>query len=102
LRWPSLLALAFGALMLAAGAVLFVSAHWDELDAPARMTLVLVMVALLHSGGAVAAKRYESLPIALHTVGTAMLGAGIALTGQIFHLAEHWPAAILLWAIGAA
>src|SRR6266700_2364060 len=28
-------------------------------------------------------------------------GAAIALVGQIFNIEEHWPAAILLWAIAA-
>lgn len=101
LRWPIWLALAFGVLTLGAGVLLFVSAHWDELDAGARMTLVLLMVAVFHAGGAAAAARFQSLAIALHTVGTVALGAGIALAGQIFHLSEHWPAAILLWALGA-
>jgi len=102
LRWPVLIALAFGALLLGAGVLLFVSAHWDELSTAQRMTLVLLMVAAFHAGGASLAGRFEGLSIALHTIGTIALGAGIALTGQIFHLSEHWPAAILLWAIGAA
>jgi uncharacterized membrane protein len=101
LRWPILLALAFGALTLGAGVLLFVSAHWDELDAGARMTLVLLMVAVFHAGGAAVAARFQSLSITLHTVGTVALGAGIALAGQIFHLSEHWPTAVLLWAVGA-
>jgi uncharacterized membrane protein len=102
LQWPVLLALAFGALLLGAGVLLFVSAHWDDLSAVQRMTLVVLLVAIFHVGGAIASKRFEGLSIALHTLGTIALGAGIALTGQIFHLSEHWPAAILLWAVGAA
>jgi uncharacterized membrane protein len=39
---------------------------------------------------------------ALHAIGTVALCAGIALSGQIFNLDEHWPAGILLWAAGAA
>ena len=38
----------------------------------------------------------------MHAVGTAAFGAGIYLAGQIFHMAEHWPSALMLWAIGAA
>src|SRR6266496_606101 len=30
LRWPVVLAVSFGALMIAAGVLLFVAAHWDE------------------------------------------------------------------------
>ncbi len=37
----------------------------------------------------------------LHAVGTVSTGAAIALVGQIFNIQEHWPAAILLWAIAA-
>jgi hypothetical protein len=37
LRWPMLVALAFGALMIAGGILLFVAAHWD---APAQPTAV--------------------------------------------------------------
>ena len=102
LRWPTLIALAFGAVLLGAGILLFVSAHWDELSPAQRMTLVVMMTGVLHLGGAFAAQRFEWLSIALHFVGTLSLGAGIALAGQIFHLSEHWPAAVLLWAIGAA
>src|SRR5271166_3271999 len=100
-RWPILIALAFGAILLGAGVLLFVSAHWDELSATQRMTLVVLMVAIFHVGGASVASRFEGLSVALHTLGTVALGAGIALAGQIFNLSEHWPAAILLWAVGA-
>lgn len=102
LRWPVLVALAFGTILLAAGILLFVSAHWDQLSPAERMTVVVLMIAVFHAGGALAAGRFEGLSISLHAIGTIALGAGIALAGQIYHLSEHWPSAILLWAIGAA
>lgn len=101
LRWPVILAVAFGAIMVAAGIFLFVSAHWDDISPAARFSLVLLMVALFHVAGALLAERFAVLATALHAVGTACLGAGIFLTGQIFHLQEHWPSALLLWALGA-
>ena len=54
------------------------------------------------SGGGIAAARSPALATTLHAVGTAALGGGIFLAGQVFNLAEHWPAGFLLWAIGAA
>ena len=102
LRWPVVVALGFGTVLLAAGVLLFVSAHWDQLSPAARMTVVVLMIAVFHAGGAVAAGRFEGLSISLHAIGTIALGAGIALAGQIYHLSEHWPSAILLWALGAA
>jgi len=101
LRWPAIAAIAFGAMMLIAGVLLFVSAHWDELAPSTRFTMVVLMVAVFHTGGAFAASRMEALAIALHGIGTATLGAGIYLAGQIFNMSEHWPAAILMWAVGA-
>ena len=34
-------------------------------------------------------------------MGTISTGAAIALVGQIFNIQEHWPAAVLLWALAA-
>ena len=102
LRWPILIALAFGAILLGAGVLLFVSAHWDQMSPTERMSLIVATIAVFHVGGAVSSGRFEGLSVALHTVGTVALGGGIALAGQIFNLSEHWPAAVLLWAAGAA
>ena len=101
-RWPALLALAFGGILLAAGVTLFVAAHWDQLSPAMRFSLVLSMVGVFHVAGAVLADRFPPLSTSLHAVGTATLGAAIFLTGQIFNLQENWPTGILLWAIGAA
>jgi hypothetical protein len=100
LRWPVLLALAFGAVMLAAGVLLFVAAHWENLSPAERFTLVLLMVAIFHLAGAAISEKFHGMAIALHGIGTAALGAGIFLTGQIFNLDEHWPSGVLLWAAG--
>jgi hypothetical protein len=101
LRWPVLLALGCGVVAVSAGVLLFVSAHWDDLSPAARMLVLLAMLMLFHAGGAFASRRFHALAISLHGIGTAVLGAAIALTGQIFNLNEHWPAALLLWAVGA-
>jgi uncharacterized membrane protein len=102
LRWPILLALALGGIMLAAGVLLFVAAHWDRLSPAERFSLVLTMTAVFHIGAGFAASRFSALAAVLHAVGTMTLGAGIFLTGQIFNLQEHWPTGVLLWAVGAA
>jgi uncharacterized membrane protein len=101
LRWQGLVALILGALLLASGVVLFVSAHWDLLGPGARFAVVIALVTLFHLGGAFTRKTFRSLSTALHAVGTVATGAAIALVGQIFNIQEHWPAAVLLWAIAA-
>jgi uncharacterized membrane protein len=90
-----------GAVLLAAGVLLFVSAHWDEMSPAVRFASVLAMLLVLHGGAALFANRAPALSYILHAAGTAALGAGIFLAGQIFNLAEHWPAGILLWSLGA-
>ena len=90
-----------GAVLLAAGVLLFVSAHWDEMSPAVRFASVLAMLLVLHGGAALFANGAPVLSQILHAAGTAALGAGIFLAGQIFNLAEHWPAGILLWSLGA-
>jgi len=101
LSWPIIVALGFGAVMVAAGILLFVAAHWEEMSPALRFTLVLFMVAAFHLAGALTAVKLPQLSIAMHALGTASLGAGIFLTGEIFNLQEHWPTGVLLWAVGA-
>ena len=67
-----------------------------------RFSLVLALIATLHAGGALASRTSPGLSATLHAVGTAAFGAGIYLAGQIFHMAEHWPSALMLWSVGAA
>src|SRR5208283_5740678 len=59
------------------------------------------MVAVFHVGGGMARRGFEGMSTALHAVGTVASGAAIALVGQIFNIQEHWPAAVLLWALAA-
>ena len=100
-RWPVRLAIALGGLLLSAGVLLFVAAHWDALPPGARFTLVIGALAGFHGAGALADERSPALATTLHACGTVALGGGIFLSGQIFHLQEHWPSGLLLWALGA-
>jgi len=101
LRWQGLVALILGAILLACGVALFVSAHWDKISPGARFAVVLAMVSLFHLGGAWTRELFRGLSTALHAVGTLSTGAAIALVGQIFNIEEHWPAAVLMWALAA-
>lgn len=100
IRWPVMIAVVFGGVLLASGLFLFVSAHWDGLSPFARIALVMLALTSLHVEGAFSGK-FPALATTLHAVGTAGLGGAIALAGQIFNMDEHWPTAILLWAVGA-
>jgi hypothetical protein len=101
LRWPVRLALGLGGLLVGAGVLLFVAAHWDALSPGQRFGLILATVAGFHLVGAWADERWAALGATLHACGTVALGGGIFLSGQIFNLQEHWPGGLLLWALGA-
>ena len=101
MAWQGRVALILGGILLASGVILFVSAHWDQLGRGMRYLLVMAMVTVFHLGGAAARQKYKALSTTLHAVGTISIGVAIALVGQIFHIQEHWPAAVLMWAIAA-
>ena len=49
--WQVIVALILGAILLACGVALFVSAHWDKIGPGARFAVVLGMVSVFHMGG---------------------------------------------------
>jgi uncharacterized membrane protein len=100
-RVPILIGLALGGIMLAAGVLLFVAAHWDDLSPAQRMSLLVLAVGGSHLAAAFCADRFQAMAVTLHAVGTAALGGAIFLAGQVFNMQEHWPTGVLLWAIGA-
>lgn len=102
IQWQGVIALILGAILLACGVVLFVSAHWDQFALGTRFAIVLGAVALVHLAGGLVRAKYQALSVVLHAVGTIATGAAIAFTGEIFNMAGHWPTAILFWAIAAA
>jgi uncharacterized membrane protein len=95
-RLPVVMGLAFGGVMLAAGVLLFVSAHWEEMSPAQRMTLLVSAVGAFHAIAAICSERFHAMAVTLHAVGTVSLGGAIFLAGQIFNMQEHWPAAVLL------
>jgi uncharacterized membrane protein len=100
-RWQVILALVLGGILLGAGVLLFVAANWDDVSPGWRLTLVLGMLALFHGAGVLAKERFAGFATTMHALGTVAAGAAIALVGQIFNMQEHWPAAVLLWALCA-
>ena len=100
-RLPIFIGLALGGVMLMAGVLLFVSAHWEELSPTQRVTLLVSAVGVFHVAGAFCAERFRTMAITLHAIGTVTLGGAIFLAGQVFNLQEHWPLGVLLWAVSA-
>jgi len=100
-QWQVLLTLILGGILLGAGVLLFVAAHWDRVSPGARLLLVLGMLGFFHGLGLLTQEKFAGFATAMHALGTVSCGAAIALIGQIFNMQEHWPAAVLLWAMCA-
>ena len=100
-QWQVLVALILGAILLGAGALLFVAAHWEDVAPIGRLGVVLLMLVFFHGLGMLMRQRFSGFATAMHAVGTVSAGAAIALVGQIFNMQEHWPAAVMLWALCA-
>jgi len=100
-RWQAIVALVLGGILLGAGVLLFVAAHWDDVSPVGRLLLVMAMLALFHGAGIASRERFSGFATTMHALGTVASGAAIALVGQIFNMQEHWPAAVMLWAFCA-
>ena len=101
-QWQVLVALILGGILLGAGVLLFVAAHWENVSPLVRMIMVLSMLVFFHGLGLLVHDRFPGFATAMHAIGTISAGAAIALVGQIFNMQEHWPSAVLLWALCAA
>ena len=101
---PIRLSILLGSLLLAAGLLLFVSAHWDQMPPLWRVSMLLFIVIALHAGGAWFSERFQLMALGLHAVGMVAFGAGVFLCAQIFHLDVLWSFrwGLLLWSFGAA
>ncbi len=102
LRWQAVLALAFGALLLGAGVLLYVAAKWDFLTPGWRLALIVSLTAVFHVAGAATARWFRALSVALHAVGTVALGGSIFAAGEVVYISQGAVGpALMLWAAGA-
>lgn len=98
---PSALGLLSGLAGLFAGLalLLLVSANWEQLPRLARFAGLVTLTAVLNGWGVLRLARAGTGGGLLFLGGFAY-GASIMLTGQMYHLGEHFPNGLLLWALG--
>ncbi len=91
-----------GAILLAAGVVLFVSANWQEMS---KLTRLGLLMGALWVTFAIAVwinrSSHKYLLEAILLLGAIIFGANIILIAQIYHIDNHYPDGILVWAAGA-
>ena len=111
-----------GAVLIAAGIVLLISAHWDEIPRGVKVAIGLLLMLGAHGAGwwlreggpgakipefsasllARVRGQYGKTGEALQFLGSALFLGNIALVGQIYHLESRTPNAFLLWLAGIA
>lgn len=96
--------LLFGALLVASGIVLLISANWDEIPRGVKIASGLMLMIGAHGGGWFLRHRgtYCKAGEALHLAGSCLFLANIALIGQIYHISSRPPNAFLAWWLGIA
>ena len=98
---PNLLAI-LGAVLVAAGALLFLAANWEGMGRLPKLAVVFGALWGSYAASWLAlragAKHFAE---AMLLLGVLLFGAGIMLIGQIYHLSADPPAGVLLWALGA-
>lgn len=98
---PNLLAL-LGAVLVAAGALLFLAANWEGMGRVAKLAVLAAALWGAHAASYAAVRvKADQFAEAMMLLSVALFGAGIMLIGQIYHLSADPPAGVLLWALGA-
>ena len=94
-----------GAVLIAAGIALLISAHWNEIPRGVKIATGLALMLGAHGSGwwlREVHRQYRKTGEALQFLGSALFLANIALVGQIYHLESRTPNAFLLWLVGIA
>ena len=94
-----------GAVLVAAGIALLISAHWDEIPRGVKIAAGLALMLGAHGAGwwlRDARKDYPKTGEALHFAGSLLFLGNIALIGQIYHISSRPGNAFLLWWLGLA
>lgn len=94
-----------GAVLITAGIVLLISAHWNEIPRGVKIAAGLALMLGAHGGGWWLREvhgQYRKTGEALHLAGSGLFLANIALLGQIYNLVSRPPNAFLLWWLGIA
>jgi uncharacterized membrane protein len=94
-----------GAVLIAAGIMLLIAAHWNEIPRGVKIAAGLMLMIGFHAGGwwlREAQGKFRKTGEVLHLVGSCLFLANIALIGQIYNIVSRPPNAFLLWWIGIA
>src|SRR6266567_2925434 len=94
-----------GAVLMASGIALLISAHWEQIPRGVKIGFSLALMLGAHGFGWWLREvhgQYRKSGEALHLLGSCLFLVNIALLGQIYNIASRTPDAFLLWWLGIA
>ena len=103
LPWGTIIFSGLGAVIVGLGVILLLAYNWQAMPKAAKLGIVFAALAAAHGSGLsiFLRKRNPAVGESLCLLGTMLFGAGIWLVAQIYHIDEHFPNGLLLWALGA-
>ncbi|WP_276916144.1 DUF2157 domain-containing protein [Aneurinibacillus aneurinilyticus] len=92
----------FGALLVGAGILTFVASNWSAIPQLFRLMLIVLTMSGFYVFGYRNEERgAKAFGISLLALGVITFGAGIFLTGQMFHLIAYDARAFIIWSLPA-
>ena len=90
------------AVMFAVGVILLVGRNWEELSREVRTGMIFgVMVAAFAASSVSYGMGRTVMGEVAALLGVLLLGAGIWLVAQVYHIEAHYPDGFLWWMVGA-
>lgn len=92
-----------GGILLGVGVILFVASNWEAMPRGLRLGLLLSLIAGGgHLGWRLSARPASGPAEAAYCFTALAYGAGIALTGQMYHMPPNLSGFLWVWAVGLA
>lgn len=89
-----------GYLFISIAIILLISENWEEIPRLLRMTALIVATFSINMFGIYQHQKLPNNAVIIFFLGSLLYGISIILIAQMYHLGEHMPDGVLLWAIG--
>lgn len=96
-----LLLTGIAAVMIGLGVILLFAYNWSEMGKASKLAVIFSALIGAHALALITRSRSYIYSESLFALGTMLMGAGIFLVGQVYHLDSHYPNAFLFWSLGA-
>ncbi|MGM0593561.1 MAG: DUF2157 domain-containing protein [Pseudomonadota bacterium] len=96
-----LLLTGIAAVMIGLGVILLFAYNWSAMGKLSKLAVIFAFLGGAHVAALLLRRRSHVYSESLFALGTMLMGAGIFLVGQVYHMDSHYPNAFLFWSLGA-